>query len=124
MLFGEYLVECGAVTLEQLSEALRLQRQRRTPVTTIAVELGVIRRSQEVQLRRKLDKALVATMRRSLSEFGLSPAQVEQVLDEFRGSADPIGCILVQLGCFTPAELVKHLRGFSSDLVPDEDDEG
>ena len=119
MLFGEFLVEREAVTDVQLSEALMLQRQRRMPITTIAVNLGVVLRSQELQLRRRLDQELAGAIQRALTEFGLSSEQIDKVQEEFRNSADPIGAILVQQGYLESGKLVSYLKDFSSRLTQD-----
>ena len=86
--FGEFLIDCGEVTSEEVFEALNIQRARTDYIGAIAI------------------KEQVLTVR-----------QVMRVLREQAGTAKRFGDLAIELGLMEQRDLV-HLLGIQRNMRP------
>ena len=122
-LFGEFLIDEGFVTLDQLNEALSLQRSfRRTPLGEILVEMGLMTR---IELLAHLSAHLDSLNREDSTNLRFGEYLVEEgivrridieraIWHQRKRRSRRIGELLVTLGYLEPEELesavVRQLR--------------
>jgi hypothetical protein len=116
--FGQFLLDKGIITKDQLAAALSHQERSNLRVGETALSLGLLTREQ-------LD-AILALQRVRDYHFGeaaiflgfLRPEQVERVLSTQRSAHVKLGEALVSLGVFGPEALDRHLAAFADDQAP------
>lgn len=114
-LFGQYLLECGLISTDQLTDGLRYQRSNNRVLGELAVELGLLDRQKilrilEWQLSVDKDFGQVA------KEMGfLDEEQLEHLLELQHEKHVYLGEALVAQGILKPAELEDALKRFHSE---------
>jgi CheY-specific phosphatase CheX len=113
--FGQFLLERGAITREQLLAATELQNERNRPLGAIAVEKGYLSAEQAARINTEQQ----TTDRRFgelALELGLMTAvQMDEVLRVQRDSRIRIGEAMVAVGCLTEEQLTLQLSDFQID---------
>lgn len=113
--FGQFLLELGVITREQLLASTQLQEDRNRPLGSYAVEKGYLSPAQAEQINR----AQQSTDRRFgelALELGLmTQPQIEDVLSLQRAGRIRIGEALLELKCLAEPELTTQLAAFEAD---------
>lgn len=113
--FGQFLLERGAITRDQLLQATELQSQRNRPLGAIAVEQGYLSPEQA----QRVNSEQQSTDRRfgelALELGYMTEPQVHEVLKLQSQSRIRIGEAMVAIGCITEEELARQLSDFQID---------
>lgn len=114
MFFGEYLIQLGFITKEDLSNALNIQVRERRSFGQLAVQHGFLERKglfriliskREVERKSKYFGSIA-------EELGLmTREQVDEVLKIQTYDRKLLGAILVSLGAISVSQLVKAIKG-------------
>ncbi|OGF96861.1 MAG: hypothetical protein A2Z86_06190 [Candidatus Glassbacteria bacterium GWA2_58_10] len=111
-LFGQYLLECGLISTEQLTDGLRYQRNNNRVMGELAVEMGLLDRQQILQIlewQLSVDKDFGQVAK----ELGfLSEEQLEHLLELQQERHVYLGEALVTQGILKRAELENALKNF------------
>ncbi len=106
---GQYLLEQGLLSREQLLEALDAQRQCSPMLGELAVELGLIdaRQAQTINDRQRQEDKRFGDI---AAELGLlDAAQIDQLLALQKARRKLFGEILIERGMLTPVQLNQAL---------------
>lgn len=115
---GDYLVELGFITAQQLREALALQQAENRRLGECAVALGFIE-PQAVQQINLAQRSEDRPFGEVAVKLGLLTAkQVEQALDHQRNTHVRLGDALVRLGAMTESLLASAVADFESSTTP------
>jgi len=113
---GQFLLERGAITSEQLLAAIEAQRASNPLLGELAVQQGVLTEAQA----RRINERQRAEDRRFgdiAKEMGLlDEAQIEQLLAAQKAGRKLFGQILVEQGALTEAQLATELAAHRTDL--------
>jgi CheY-specific phosphatase CheX len=113
--FGQFLLERGAITREQLLQATELQSARNRPLGAIAVEKGYLSPEQA----QRINSEQQSTDRRfgelALELKFMTEPQVHEVLKLQSESRIRIGEAMVAIGCITEEEVARQLSDFQID---------
>lgn len=107
---GELLVQEGFITLEQLEEALAVQKSQKVykPLGEVCVELKLISRSDLNRILRRYRKRI--RLGELLLNLGLvSREQLREALEQQQAEEKKLGTILVDQGVITETALVNTL---------------
>ena len=112
MLFGQYLINIGAIQPEDVLAVLDDQELRVEHFGRIAVKRGYLTASRllamlddQVLHRRKVGETAIA--------YGyMTEVQVKAVLSEQKEQRRPIGALLVERGAISESQLRKHLSDY------------
>ena len=113
--FGQFLLERGAITREQLLAATELQQQRNRPLGAVAVDKGYLTPAQAQQINTEQQSTDRRFGELALSLGFMTDAQVSEVLTLQAGSRIRIGEAMVAVGCFNEEELARQLSDFQID---------
>jgi len=116
--FGQYLLEKGIITRDQLLEAMEFQRSHNLRLGEHARRLGYLNEEQIQQIH--------AAQRHQDLPFGelavrlgfLTPKQLEEVIAAQRAHHLYIGEVLVQKGFLSREALERELEAFHADQAP------
>jgi CheY-specific phosphatase CheX len=113
--FGQFLLERGAITRDQLLQATELQNTRNRPLGAIAVEQGYLTPEQA----RRINSEQQSTDRRfgelALELGFMTEPQVHEVLKLQSQSRIRIGEAMLAVGCITEEQLARQLSDFQID---------
>lgn len=113
--FGQFLVEKGAVTREQLLAAIELQDKTNLKLGEMAVKMGLITQADIVNSH-NAQYSKDIRLGDLLVEMGLlTPQQLADVVDQQKKNHLYIGEALVQVNALTSEELQKQLAAFKAD---------
>ena len=113
--FGQFLIERGVVTADQLLKAVDLQAEKNLDFGGACVKLGLLdaRQAQGLNDKQRFTDKRIGELARD--EGLLREAQVTEVLTYQRNSHLHIGQALVQLGHISPVALESELAAFKAD---------
>lgn len=113
-LFGQYLLDAGAVAEADVAEALALMRLVNSPMGEIAVGEGILSRDQVT--------AILAAQRREDGHFlelaslmGVCHDRIEVLCSEQAVENLRFGDALVEIGAVTSTTLEEHLRAYDDE---------
>ena len=113
--FGEWLVEKGVITREQLLDALDEQKRTNLKLGEHAVRLGYLT-PQQVDKIRELQRKEDLQFGEAAVKLGyLTPQQVKELLRIQKSSHKLLGDILVEKGFITRDELQKYIKEFEKE---------
>lgn len=112
---GQFLLERGAVTREQLLLAAQLQETRNRPLGAYAVDRGYLTPDQAEQINRQQQVTDRRFGELALSMGLMNDAQIVDVLAMQKANRIRIGEALVQLGALSAAAFEEHFRAFQED---------
>ncbi len=116
--FGQFLLEQGVISGEQLLATTQLQDTRNQPLGAIAIEKGYVSAAQAEEINRR-QKFTDRRFGELALELGLmTEAQIKDVLDAQRSRRIRIGEALVQLGFISDDALATQLNSFTVDQAP------
>lgn len=118
--FGQYLLEKGAISKEQLLTAVDMQSNVNVPLGTIALDKGFLTPAQV--------KKINTEQQRTDKKFGeialdiklLTQEQLNEILDTQKNRRLYLGEALVQKGFLTPEKLQKQLDAYKKEQEKDE----
>lgn len=113
---GQFLLERGAITPEQLLAAIEAQRVSNPLLGELAVQRGLL---TDAQARRVNERQRAEDRRFGdiAQEMGLlDPARIDELLAAQKAGRKLFGQILVEQGVLTEAELAGHLEAHRADL--------
>lgn len=118
--FGQYLLEKGKITPQQLLEAVEYQKEVNISVGTLAIEKGLLT-SQQVE---KINKEQYRTDRKFgeiAVDFGyLTSVKINEILDTQRSRKIYLGEALVQKNFLSLAELENELHSYREEQEKEE----
>ncbi|MBN2289056.1 MAG: hypothetical protein JXQ83_06950 [Candidatus Glassbacteria bacterium] len=113
-LFGQFLLECGAIDSDQLKQALDYQRAHNRVLGELAVEKGLLNEtaiSRIIERQRVVDKDFGGIA----VELGLlSEKTLDELLREQQRSHLRLGDVLVKLDILDQRDLKKQLEDFKA----------
>ncbi len=115
MFFGEYLIQRGLMTEEDLHKALDIQTSERTPLGQLAVEQSFLNRKDLFRVLNEQRKTKEKSKRFGdvAVELGImTEKQLNELLKIQAENRKLIGAILVSTGVISGAQLVEALKGF------------
>ena len=110
-LFGQYLVEEGAIAAHDVDEALQLMRLVNSPVGEIAVGEGLLSRDQVdtiLEAQRRVDGRFLELA----ASLGLASEQLETLTSEQAVENLRFGDALVEVGAISSTALEQHLQAY------------
>jgi CheY-specific phosphatase CheX len=112
---GQFLLERGAITREQLLLATNMQDERNRPLGALAAEKGFLTPAQAERINREQQ-----TTDRRFGEIAigmglLTDAQIKELLDTQKSTRIRIGEALVALGALDAAQFEAHFAAFQAD---------
>lgn len=113
-LFGQYLVEEGAIRAQDVTEALDLMRLVNSPVGEIAIGEGLLSDTQVQSIlsaQRQVDERFFELA----TSMGLGGDQLESLCSEQAVENLRFGDALVEVGAVTSTALDEHLRVYDSE---------
>jgi len=115
-LFGQFLVDQGAITSEDLGEALDLMNAINVTVGDLAVERGLISRhdADEIHRLQRCIDGRWGEIALTLGVGRLSPAMLEELRWQQESQNLRLTDALVQLGCLCPTEIDRYLEEFEA----------
>ncbi|HIC91478.1 MAG TPA: hypothetical protein EYP21_05360 [Syntrophaceae bacterium] len=120
--FGQYLLQKGKITREQLLEAVDMQNKINLPLGSIAVDKGLLT-SEEVKRIHNEQKRQDKKFGEIALQFGyLTEKQLENLLKEQKESRIYLGEALVQCGHLTSEELEEELSAFKREQEREEEE--
>lgn len=113
---GVYLVDQGAISPKQFTEAVKESLKRKTPIGELAMREHKLRMNQVYEiLRRQADRK--ASFGKLAIEAGyLNRTQLAELLYIQSEEEPPIAQILIEQGAIHPLELETHRRNFQSQI--------
>lgn len=112
---GQFLLESGLISSEQLLEALEIQRVSNPVLGELAVARGWLDAAQAARINER-QRAEDKRFGDLAQEMGLlTPAQVDALLDEQKAGRRLFGEILVEGGMLSRAQLEDALRAHQAD---------
>lgn len=113
--FGQYLIERGVLSADQLLAALEDQRGRNRRFGSYALQLGYLRPAdvQRIQTEQQREDARFGEVAVKLGL--LSETQVQEILLRQRQDHIMLGELLVERGDVTPERLASELSAFRED---------
>ncbi|MGD2079991.1 MAG: chemotaxis protein CheX [Nitrospirota bacterium] len=113
--FGQYLLERGAISPEQLIEAVDFQETANLLFGDYAVSKGYLTREQasRINTEQKTTDALFGEI--ALETGLLSRDQINEILTRQKNDHYYIGAIMVRKGFLSTNDLMKHLKDFKED---------
>jgi hypothetical protein len=116
--FGQFLIQAGAITADQLRQALDLMERTNTPLGQLAVRAGYL--SEEAADTFSDEEAATGQPFAELvADLGaLSPRQLDELLQQQAGLRLGLGDALLALGFLKPASLAVHREAFETDQAP------
>jgi hypothetical protein len=116
--FGQFLIQSGAITADQLRQALDLMERTNTPLGQLAVRVGYL--SEEAAETFSYEEAATGQPFAELvADLGaLSPRQLDELLTHQAGLRLGLGDALLGLGFLKPAALAAHRQAFEIDQAP------
>ncbi|MBT6177387.1 MAG: hypothetical protein HOI23_09060 [Deltaproteobacteria bacterium] len=113
--FGQFLIQKGEISVDQLREALDLMESRNRSFCDMAVEKGLLTVEQSETLK-SLESNTPTTASQAAAEEGfLTTEQVSDVLKAQQGARIRIGEALVELTFVEQAQLPQLLEAFHAD---------
>ena len=112
---GDYLVQKGMITNEDLEKALYEQKKNRIPLGQLAVQSEMITPQEMFRLlssQRKEGKDAPSFGRLAIQLEILSEEDIESLLKLQTHSADLLGDVLVSNGALTKIKLFQSLKEF------------
>lgn len=114
---GVYLVDEGAITAEQFTEAVKESLKRKTPLGELALRERKLRMNQVFEILR-----MQATRRASFGKLAvdagyLNRAQLAELLYVQSEEVPPVTQILVEQGAILPYELEDHRQSFQKQVA-------
>jgi hypothetical protein len=112
MLFGEFLIQAGAVREDHVLTALERQEQRRPSLPRLAVALGLLSPRAALQL---LDRARAGGrgfLELAEAEGLLKAEQALELAAKHQAAAPQIGALLLEMGALSREELQDHLKEY------------
>jgi CheY-specific phosphatase CheX len=119
--FGQFLLERGRLTRDQLLAAVELQKTVNVKLGTLAIDRGYMK-VEDVERVNRVQRTVDKKFGELAVEQGLlSPAQVEELLAQQKQDRLMLGEALVQKGVLTLSDLSAELAVFKKDQegVPD-----
>lgn len=113
--FGQYLLEQGAITPEQLIEAVDFQESANLMFGDYAVSKGYLTRDQVSRINAEQKKTDSLFGEIALKTGLLSQDQINEILIRQKNDHYYIGAIMVKKGFVPPNDLMKHLDAFKED---------
>jgi CheY-specific phosphatase CheX len=110
--FGQYLLQEGAVTSEQLLRAVQLQAGKHLRLGELAVAAGLLTLDQMGELlreQRSVDKRFGEL---AVAHGYLTLVQVKELLAKQRVDQQALGEVLVKMAALSEAKLKEHLSAF------------
>jgi hypothetical protein len=110
--FGAYLLDLGAITGEQLEEAVRIQRENNILLGTLAVQRGYMDGFQLVELleeQHKLDRKLGEL---AVEKGYMNDEQRQELIDIQSAKYLTLGESLVKLGFLSRESMLQHLKAW------------
>lgn len=117
---GQYLVGHGAITEQQLGEAVRLQKENNALVGTIALAQGFLDRNQLNQLIKIQLEVDERIGKLAIEEGFMTEEQVDTVLSIQGRNHVYLGESLVRLGTISQTVLNEALRDFEAQIISQE----
>jgi hypothetical protein len=116
--FGQFLIQAGAITADQLRQALDLMERTNTPLGQLAVRVGYL--SEEAVDTFSYEEAATGQPFAELvADLGvLSPRQLDDLLTQQAGLRLGLGDALLALGFLKPPALAAHRQTFEADQAP------
>ncbi len=116
--FGQFLVEKGFITRENLLEALELQQATNLKFGEMAHAMGLLT-SEDIERIHRAQLSEDLRFGDAAEKLGLlTPEQVQQVATRQSNSYLYIGRALVEIGALDADQLERYLREFQSDQAP------
>lgn len=112
---GQFLLEQGAVTREQLLLATNLQEERNRPLGVLAAEKGYLTPAQAERINREQQTTDRRFGELALSMGLLTDAHIKDLLDTQKANRIRIGEALVELGAMSAAAFETHFAAFQAD---------
>lgn len=113
--FGQFLLERGAITRDQLLQATELQSQRNRPLGAVAVEQGYLSPEQAQRINTEQQSTDRRFGELALELGYMTEPQVHEVLKLQSQSRIRIGEAMVAIGCITEEQLARQLSDFQID---------
>ncbi len=116
--FGQFLLEKGAVSSEDLLKAIDLQESKNLKFGATALSMGLLNREDfgRIHSAQRTEDLRFGDMAAKLGI--LTESQVEQVLTKQKNNHIYIGEALLSVGALTKEQLSEHLRAFKEDQSP------
>jgi CheY-specific phosphatase CheX len=112
---GQFLLEQGAITREQLLLATNLQEQRNRPLGVLAAEKGYLTPAQAERINREQQTTDRRFGELALGMGLLTEAQIKDLLDTQKSTRIRIGEALVELGALSAAAFDQQFAAFQAD---------
>ncbi len=114
--FGQYLLEKGRITSQQLLDALECQKSVATPIGVLALERGLLSAEQIKQILQQQRKTNQRFGEIAVSLGFLTQAQVDELLNAQEISHRlKLGEVLLAKQYVTPETLVKELKEYNKE---------
>jgi CheY-specific phosphatase CheX len=111
--FGQYLLEKGRITSEQLVTALEQQKTIRAAIGTLALERGLLTAEQIKQILNQQRKTGIRFGEQAVAMGSLTQTQVDELLQEQQASHRVLlGEVLVMKGYLTLEMLEKEFKDY------------
>ena len=115
MILGEYLIENGFITKEDLNNALYEQKKNRIPLGQLALQTDMITPQEMFLLlsgQRKRGKESPSFGQLAIELDILTEKDIESLLKLQFQSVDLLGDVLISIGAITKTKLFHALRDF------------
>lgn len=110
--FGQYLLEKGKITSQQLVDAVERQRGVHTPLGTLAMEKGMLTAEQVKKIHEQQKKTDRRFGELAVGMGFLRQSQVNELIDEQASRKVLLGEVLASKGYITVEELERELKNF------------
>lgn len=113
--FGQYLLEAGVITAQQLLEALAVQRRMNVRFGQVAVAAGLLKEDQIMTILRLQRSKGLRVGEAAVALGFMTEVQVERVLRAQRNHHLMLGEALLESGALTREELDRHVLAFRAE---------
>jgi len=116
--FGQFLMEKGAITREDLLKAIELQEATNLKFGEIAMAMGFLTESQVEKIHDAQRSEDLRFGDMALKLGLISSEQMQQILTRQKNGHLYLGEALVRVGGLKEADLERHLEAFKTDQAP------